>query len=445
MTQRGSSKEFELLSTICFAIGWENHIAGTGFFFARDGMALTARHVVDGFLHDAIPVFYHGQSYQASIVRESREHDIAVIVVAGAEVVKLIGLASLNKWHRDVIVAGYQQQEVFPGLNPLDLSIESLRPLRHVVFPDGGTQECLTLIPRNHNYRIKAGTSGGPVMDRKTYRIIGVVIGTMQQRIIGEIEQNDFGFAIPLDTLFSGWKPFRTYLDSVLEYLPPEESDLPLDVPELTAPPIDRFTLQPVPPANPQFEMAIYLVTDQQFKVFVDANSEWRPADLCLAEGNVDDNYLMHWKSKPVIDSHFPVVNVSAYAAEAYLTWLGNQHREIFRLPTPVEWEIAARAGRGGENWAQEHIEAERVNFERWGRTVVNDFLPNEYGIHDLLGNVYDLCSIENGTFSALGGAFNSTKGQLIKEKPIEPSECFPNVGFRLVRDLRNIKEEKHA
>lgn len=99
----------------------------------------------------------------------------------------------------------------------------------------------------------------------------------------------------------------------------------------------------------------------------------------------------------------YPVVQVSYEDAMTYCEWAGR------RLPTEAEWELAARAGQGGTTffWGDD-ISVLRQKANTWEgefpvtntkadgyelRAPVKSYPPNNYGLYDMAGNVWEWTS----------------------------------------------------
>ena len=150
-------------------------------------------------------------------------------------------------------------------------------------------------------------------------------------------------------------------------------------------------------PVHPTYIDAFYMdkypVTNEQYKVFLDACPQWQKEKILTDYHN--GSYLRTWhrNNYPKGAANHPVVNVSWYAAMAYAQW-GEK-----RLPTEAEWEKAARGGLTGKKYPWgDQIDATKANYgENIGQTTpIGAYPPNDYGVYDIVGNVWEWCFDEH-------------------------------------------------
>jgi formylglycine-generating enzyme required for sulfatase activity len=174
-----------------------------------------------------------------------------------------------------------------------------------------------------------------------------------------------------------------------------------------------------------------------------------------------------------------PVVCVSWLDAQAYVAWLSKITGHRYRLPTEAEWEYFARAGSSAEypwgddpeqacQYANVYDKSSREPSKPWASTECTDkhpgvapigqYPPNAFGLHDVIGNVWEWnqdCYLapyapapvdgsayvgegKCALYSVRGGSWRS---QMFRQRTSwrgrDPEDRKSNIfGIRVVRDL---------
>lgn len=161
--------------------------------------------------------------------------------------------------------------------------------------------------------------------------------------------------------------------------------------------------------------------------------------------------------SKFTIGDNYPVEQVSWFSVQDFIRNLTSQNNKSFRLPTEAEWEFAACSGGNNEQYAGgndiDKLAWYRGNSE--GSThPVGLKEPNNLGIHDMSGNVWEWCSDwyskdyyqnslrdnppgpSSGSFRVIrDGCWNGSPwlSRCSNRDGFEPGNRLDNLGFRLV------------
>lgn len=113
-----------------------------------------------------------------------------------------------------------------------------------------------------------------------------------------------------------------------------------------------------------------------------------------------------------------PVINISWDDAKQYVAWLSRKTGKSYRLLTEAEWEYVARAGTTTAFNTGASINPTQANYDTkvsyagsptatsQGRTVpVGSYSPNDFGLHDVHGNVWEWVEdCWNGSYAGAPG-----------------------------------------
>ncbi|MCL2179895.1 MAG: SUMF1/EgtB/PvdO family nonheme iron enzyme [Treponema sp.] len=232
------------------------------------------------------------------------------------------------------------------------------------------------------------------------------------------------------------------------------------------------------------FVMRVNPVTVGEFRRFVTANRYRTEAE----RGDGGDIWTgSQWVRRSNADwrnpnftqtDNHPVVLVSWNDAIQYCNWLStqegltpvytinrtnvtwNRNASGYRLPTEAEWEYACRGGTTTAYNTGANITTNQANFNNTlqGTTSVGNYAANQYGLHDMHGNVAEWCWDWHGAY--LTGAQTNPAGASVSSHRVLRGGCWLSeieytrsalregdtpanrssiVGFRIVRNASGV------
>ncbi len=159
-------------------------------------------------------------------------------------------------------------------------------------------------------------------------------------------------------------------------------------------------------------------------------------------------------------DEH-PVVCVSGNDAEKFLDWLSEKEGRIYHLPTEAQWEYACRAGTrtryftgddanslaGYANVAdlsykKKFPDSNTVDFDDGYvyTSPVGVFKANPWGLHDMIGNVWEWCQDWYGNKEYQRGDCKDPKGPEIGSRRVSRGGCWDD-GASCCRAARRVRD----
>jgi len=206
------------------------------------------------------------------------------------------------------------------------------------------------------------------------------------------------------------------------------------------------------------FEISKYEITNQQYAEFMNeigANSDgsYQGTEyLGMDDSDCQISYSNGHFHAESGKANYPVIEVTWHGAKAFCEHHGG------RLPTEAEWEFAARGGNSAT--ATEYAGSNNIDEVAWysdnssETQLVGTKAPNELGLYDMSGNVWEWCndwygseyynnspqdnpqgpSSGSGRVYRGGGWLNDARYcRVANRSSWSPSYSFNHLGFRLV------------
>ena len=154
--------------------------------------------------------------------------------------------------------------------------------------------------------------------------------------------------------------------------------------------------------ALPAFAVSTSLVTEHEYSIFLSA-TKYQPG-ICNPIWHMSWQVLANGHVIPPGDADLPTQPATCLNLkdiQAYIDWLNAKEPHAtfaYRLPSEAEWEYAARANTKSARWWGDAIGKNNANCQgcgsKWDNTLVapvGSFGPNAFGLHDALGNMWQM------------------------------------------------------
>ena len=168
-----------------------------------------------------------------------------------------------------------------------------------------------------------------------------------------------------------------------------------------------------------------------------DAEADEKPHKVTLSDYYIGQTEVTQHLWKTVMGSennpsatkgdNLPVTNISWDDCQTFVSKLSEMTGLHFRLPTEAEWEYAARGGQKSQGYT--YAGSNEIDEVAWYPSnckkpqAVGKKKPNELGIYDMSGNVYEFCQDWYGPYP--------TEPQT---DPLGPTTSSIYIGYRIAR-----------
>lgn len=201
------------------------------------------------------------------------------------------------------------------------------------------------------------------------------------------------------------------------------------------------------------FYIGKYEVTVGEFANFIEAtgyqtDAERHDSSLVYVDKSKHFEHGVNWRYNAQGEIYtkeeynYPVSHVSWNDAKAYCEWLTEKSGQLVRLPSEIEWEYAARGGNlsRGYKYSGSNTISEVAWYDansKFSTQIVGKKKPNELGIYDMSGNVYEWCSTWYSNFGSAESDINEqieNKYVVVRGGSAFIDEKFSRMSYRFSR-----------
>ena len=135
-----------------------------------------------------------------------------------------------------------------------------------------------------------------------------------------------------------------------------------------------------------------------------------------------------------------PAKTITVDFAKKFIAALNDYTGLKYRFPTETEWEYAANGGLKSEGKTYPGSDdIDEVASYRKNTNNLRDkgsYLPNELGLYDMSGSLWELCINDTGNFILKGGSWKSSKKECQPQNNKAIEYISFDTGLRLVLDI---------